>query len=313
MAMPILVAGGNGFIGTYAMRYLAEAGADVVCLDINSPKKLLGDYTDRIKFYQGSAEDTNRLVEIIKNEKIERIIYLVSILNPECTANPLRAYRLNIMAAVNALDLARIMGVQRFVYASSASVYGNVSAPLLDEEAPKNPFTTYGMTKLAVEHFGLHYHEMYGLDFVAVRPPHAYGAGRSGGYHKLNDMIAAAHKGEPLAVWGGSQTYDPLYIKDSARAFALLALAAKTNHRTYNIGTGQRIRLADVGAVIKRVLPQARLTIEPGFDKQGSDRNRTDQPPVNLARIEAEVGWRPEYTLEQGIKDFVLTMETTRF
>lgn len=307
--MKVLVTGGNGFIGHYVVRQLAQQGVDAVSFNRMLPPKHLEDVTGKVRFATGDVVNPFDVVRVIKQEGVQRIIHLAGLGGPVCQANPALAYHTNITGASNLLEAARIMGVERVVYASSASAYGSVSGEWLTEDSPKNPISVYGMTKLAVEHLGFTYAENWGLDFVAVRPCAGLGPyRRGGGGMKLSEVVRLAVEGLPVRMRGGDQTYEMVHAWDSAKAFVLAATKDQVKHKAFHIGLGKRASLLQLAAMVKEAIPEADIEIEPGLDRKGSDRTRTDQPPMDTTRAREE-GWTPDYTLEMAVQDLIRTYQ----
>lgn len=118
-------------------------------------------------------------------------------------------------------------------------------------------------------------------------------------------MIRAAAEGRPFTAAGATQTNEPVYVKDTAQAVAAVALAPHLAFDTYNVGCGQRLTLEQIADIVRHLVPGADIRLTPGFDKQGSDETRTDQPPMDLSRLAQDVGWRPRYPPREGIADFL--------
>ncbi len=301
--MRALLIGGSGFLGSGIAGELLERGVELAVLDPAPP----GYPATR---YGGDVRDPALVDQVVASSRPDVVVHLAALLGEPSEADPAAAYRLNLGGTVNVLEACRVHAVPRLAFMSSVSVYGNVSGELLTEDSPRVPISVYGMTKLAGEFLGGRYRRNWGLEFVAIRPAHGYGPGRLRGHSKDGQMARHAVAGQPFRAAGAAQTYEPVYVKDTARAVASVAVASRLNHDAYNVGIGRRLSLEQIAEIVRRLVPGADIQLEPGFDKQGSDRTRTDQPPTDISRLRQDLGWTPRYQPEEGIADFIESLRS---
>ncbi|OGP87876.1 MAG: hypothetical protein A2157_10775 [Deltaproteobacteria bacterium RBG_16_47_11] len=298
--MAILVTGGCGHIGSHLIRRLYEEGREPVSYDLVAVPNSLDHLKGKVNFIRGNILNATELLDTVKKEKIERIVHTVSLLTADSQASPVSAYTINIGGTVNVLEAARIMNVKRVVYLSSIAAYGATSVEPIPEEHPLIPVTLYGATKVACEHFGLNYANDYGVDFVALRLAYVWGAGRQRGVGKLATLVENPVHGLAAKVSGGSQKYEPVYIKDVVKALVLACFAPQTRHRIFNIGSGEMITLQEVADMVKRYIPDARIEIEPGYDMGVPTQGHLD-----LSKAREELRYEPDFRKEEALRDYM--------
>lgn len=298
--MAILVTGGCGHVGSHLIRRLYEEGKEPISYDVLPVPSSLEDLRGKVKFIRGNILNPTELLGTVKNERIEHIVHTVSLLTVDSQASPVSAYTINIGGTVNVLEAARIMNVKRVVYLSSIAAYGATSVEPIPEEHPLIPVTLYGVTKVACEHFGLNYANDYGVDFVAVRLAYVWGAGRQRGVGKLATLVENPVHGLAAKVSGGSQKYEPVYIRDVVKALFLACYASKLKHRVFNIGSGEMVTLQEVAEMIKGYIPDAKIEIEPGYDL-----GVPTQGYIDISRARDELGYQPDFKKELALRDYI--------
>jgi UDP-glucose 4-epimerase len=310
--MATLVTGGNGFIGSYVIKNLLEKGEEVVCFDRVDPPPLMSRLVDlaRMRFIRGDVQDLANLCHVVAEERISRIVHAAAVLTPVSQKDPLTASRVNIGGTLHILEAARRFKIARVVFCSSVTAYGAIKVPKQPEEYPKNPVSTYGVTKLACELFGIRYAEDFAVDFVALRFPMIYGwrASPMQGVAVYQEIIEKAWSGRPAVVTtieGKERKLEPLYIKDAARA-VLLALFKEGGfeNRIFNISSGQTIRIKEMMKIIKELMHQSNVHI-----KVGPDAATRTEGSLDLSRAARELGYTPDYLFQEGVKDYITYLE----
>src|SRR5438128_7628579 len=149
--MTVLVTGGAGFIGSHMVHALAEAGESVVVID-NLSTGFSAFLPEGVPLFIGDAGDENLVEGVIAQHGVESIIHFAgSVVVPDSMRDPLAYYRNNTMTTRNLLNAAVKCGVKRFIFSSTAAVYGNPELMPVTEEAPTRPLSTYGSAKLMSE------------------------------------------------------------------------------------------------------------------------------------------------------------------
>jgi UDP-glucose 4-epimerase len=301
--MNILVCGGAGYIGSNMTAMLAETGHKPIVYDNLSSghKKAVGS----AEFIKGDLADFDLLVKVIKKEKIEAVMHFAAFIEvSESVKNPLEFYRNNVCNTRNLLAAMEKCGVQKFVFSSSAAVYGIPDKTPITEDSPKNPINPYGETKWAVERM-CHFQSQTGkLRYAALRYFNAAGAGADcslgENHHPESHLIplviaAAMGKREDVKIFGtdyptpdGTCIRDYIHIEDLCSAH-LLALEKLDNQNelVYNLGNGKGYSVREVIETVKKVSGT--------FFKVIEATRRAGDPPVltaNATKAINELGWK---------------------
>ncbi len=208
----------------------------------------------------------------------------------------------NILATQRLLEATRQRSLQRFVYASSSSVYGDAEHLPVQESTPTLPLSPYGVTKLAGEHLCRVYAASFGVPTISLRYFTVYGP-RQRPDMAFNRFLDALLTDQEIPVYGdGNQTRDFTYVEDAVSAAISAAFAALTPPwgRVYNIGGGVRISVNQVLSLLERITGKAaqvrRLPRQPG------DARDTF---ANCAAARTDLGYGPKWTLEAGLRKMV--------
>lgn len=264
----VLVTGGCGFIGSHLVERLVLMGSRVTVMDDLSTGSLanIESVNSKVTFLKQSITDFDACWHAAKD--IDIIFHqaaLVSVV--ESVTNPLHCSTINCTGTVNLLEAARIRQVSRFIYASSAAVYGNQEG-LCNETTPLAPTSAYGLSKMINELQAQHYTYSYGLCTTGLRYFNVYGP-RQSHTSAYAAVIATftyrmAHN-LPITVFGdGTQTRDFISVNQIVDANILLGSANPTHTKgqVFNIATGTSITLLDTIARLRHSYPQYTREIE---------------------------------------------------
>jgi len=305
VAQRVLITGVAGFIGSHLAEALLARGDEVVGVDCFT------DYYDpRIKEANLDACRRHagfRLVRADLNDAgldLEALTDGVSLVFHQAAQAGVRASwgreftvytRLNVDATQRLLEHCRRQPVERFVYASSSSVYGQAERLPMCETDPTRPYSPYGVTKLAAEHLAQLYHANFGVPTVSLRYFTVYGP-RQRPDMAFHRFIEAALDRRPLGVYGdGEQTRDFTFVADAVAA-NLLAAERGVPGRVYNVGGGSRVTLRHCLETIGELAGGADLEFG---DRQDGDVRHTF---ADTSLISADLGWSPAVTLDEGLR-----------
>lgn len=311
--LKILVVGGAGYIGSVVCEHLLKSGFELVVLDNLSKghAEALLPQARFIKGDMGSSADLDRAFA----EKPQAIMHFGALsLVGESVQKPALYYKNNVVSGLLLLDRAMKEGVNKFVFSSTAAVYGNPASCPIDEEFPLQPSSPYGDSKLAFEKILKSYSEAYGLRYATLRYFNAAGATANFGEDhnpethlipSILDVARGVHRhatifGDDYPTQDGTCVRDYVHVSDLADAH-VLALDAISEHQSqiYNLGS-------ETGFSVKQVIEAVRQITGKDIPVQVGPR-RAGDPAVLIAssaRIKKQLGWSPSKTnLETIIAD----------
>jgi len=253
--MKILITGGAGFIGSHLAEQLLTSGHHVRVLDnLSTGKRSNLPADDVLEFIQGDIRDINAVQAAVNG--VDAIVHLAAVASVQASVDdPLSTHATNFDGTLNLLEAARHAGVRRFLYASSAAIYGNNEDLPISEEASPQPMTPYAADKLAGEHYLRFYHQKFGLDTTSFRFFNIFGPRQdpSSPYSGVISIFCdRLQRGEPVAIYGdGGQTRDFVYVGDLARVL-VRALSLRTlAGQVINVGRGQQSSLLDLVSALE--------------------------------------------------------------
>ena len=286
--MRVLVTGAAGFLGQHVCSALQEGGHKVVGFD-TKPGSTLLIVNSSLDWIQADITQDIHMLPISWKHQLDAVIHLAAVAAPRtCDADPALAFNVNVNGTHQVLKLALEAGAKKFVFVSSAHVYG-ISPKYLptDERHPLCLHDTYTTTKILGETLCQMYYENHGLSYTTLRLFNAYGPGQPMGYF-IPDMIQKSRVGS-IDLAGGSTTKDFVHVDDVARAF--LAALETSYVGPINIGTGVESRLTDIARHISQKTGAA-------FISRGGDGTRMQ---ADYARAKQVLDWEPTVTIYKGL------------
>jgi UDP-glucose 4-epimerase len=297
----VLITGGAGFVGSNVTERVARCGGKVTVLDDLCTGSLDNiDPGTSYEFVEGSVTDETLVSRLVKNADL--VIHMAARNIIVSTKNPRDDYAVNIGGTLNVLLAAREHRVERMVYTSSASVYGNPRIiPISEDERPLT-FSPYAVSELAGENYCYAFYETYGVPVAVVRYSNVYGPKQNpnnpycGVVAKFMDAISL---GESPQVHGdGQQTRDFTYVDDAVDGTLLTLLSPKAEGMVFNLGTGTETKIIDLIAILARLY-------EKDIDVRHIDRRDIDnirRRVLNIERIRTTLRWQPQVGLEDGLR-----------
>ena len=298
--MKILVTGGAGFIGSHIVEAYLAAGHEVVVVDnlwLHGGGKL-ANLPAGARFYSMSVTDP-ALAEVFERETPEVVNHQAAQHSVKISTDD-RAFdaRVNVLGLLNVLENCRQHGVRKVLFASSGATYGTPASVPMNEETPQRPESPYGVTKMAAEHYLRYYRDAFGLQFTAFRYGNVYGPrqdpfGEAGVIAIFTERLLS---GDPIRIdWDGEQAKDYVYVEDIARA-SVLALT-RGDGGVYCLGTGRGTPVNELHRqlvqLVGRETPIIRAPKRPGD---------VHLAYFDCARARADLGWVPEFSLEEGMR-----------
>lgn len=311
--MKVLVVGGAGYIGSHMVKRLAQSGHETVILDNFST-----GHRDAViagSLIEGDLADRPGLERVLR-DGFDAVMHFASFIQVgESVREPAKYYRNNYANTLNLLEAMVAAGVTRFIFSSTAAVFGEPDYVPIDEAHAKRPINPYGLTKLMVEQTLADFDRAYGLRYAALRYFNAAGADPDGELGERHDpethliplaLRAVSGRGGPLKVFGrdydtpdGTCIRDYIHVSDlcEAHLLALEALDAGGQSEAFNLGNGNGFSVQQVLDTVESVT---------GARVPALDAPRREGDPARLvanAALAREVlGWRPRY---QGLETIV--------
>jgi nucleoside-diphosphate-sugar epimerase len=306
MSERCLVTGVAGFIGSHLAEALLREGYEVVGLD---------DFSD---YYGREIKESNLLALRAQSQfhfveadlcSADLALYLKGVdhvfhhaAQAGVRASWGEAFRVyvddNVLATQRLLEACRGSTVQRFIYASSSSIYGDIADLPIRESSPMRPVSPYGVTKLAAEHLCYLYRANFGLPTVALRYFTVYGP-RQRPDMAFHRFISAIDQGRPITIYGdGEQTRDFTFVGDAVQAnIRVLRTDAVRDWHAWNIGGGSRVTVNQVVQLLEQIMGRpARLQHE---GVQDGDVRHTW---ADTSAARKDLGFAPTTTLEEGLQ-----------
>lgn len=304
--MRVLVTGGAGYIGSHACAALAAKGHDVVVFD--SLEHGHREFVQWGELIQGDLRNADSIAAVVKHVKPDGVMHFAAFIAVgESVENPAKYYRNNLGGSLNLLDAMRGAGVDKFVFSSTAAVYGVPNKDPIPEDHPKAPINPYGVSKLMVERALEDYDAAYGLRSAALRYFNAAGAdpeGRIGEAHEpethVIPLALEAALGDPskFRIFGtdyaskdGTAIRDYIHVVDLADAHvrALEHLADGGASLRLNLGTGAGVSVREIVAAVERVTGKK-------LRPQETPRRAGDPPSLvaDSSLCKRLLGWKPQ-------------------
>jgi UDP-glucose 4-epimerase len=313
----ILVTGGSGLVGAYAVAMLQERGERPVIFDVALNERLLaavGVDLGKVAMIRGDMMDLPAIISAIREHDCDRIIHLAAFLGEEVQRRPYSGVHLNFMGTVNVFEAARLEKVARIIFPSSGTVYlGSLGEGLskIDESIPMNPPSVYAATKASCEFMGRAYAKRYGFEFICLRYTGGlYGPSPAGlkatREIAIQQMIRAAVKGETAKINWPYGPAEILYGRDAAKGTVLAALKDKFTNSLFHIGNGIMLGGDDIAAAVRKAYPGSNVELVRGSNPMPYPDSRLAS---DFSRAKAELGYEPEYSIDKAVVDYGATLK----
>jgi nucleoside-diphosphate-sugar epimerase len=317
--MSKLITGGTGFLGSQLAHLLVERGDDVVLFDVNVNLNRVKEIKDRVKIIQGNLAVWPEVMNAVKDNGVDGIYHLGSMLSLPSQANPWASFQANVCGTMNVLEAARLFDVDRVVFTSSLATYGLGVPQVVTDETLQRPTSFYGCGKVYCELVGRFYRTKFDLDFRTFRSPTLVGPGvkTPGVTQYISLMLENAALGRPYECYVAEQTKSAgfMYFKDSVRAVDMLYQAPKENIKmiNYNVsGLDKSVSTKELEETIKKHVPEFSVIYKPDEEVVTYMKKYEDAMQViDDTRAREEWGWNPAYKdLDSIVSDYLEEMRT---
>ena len=297
-----LVTGGGGFIGSHLVRRLLRDGARVRVLDnfATGRRSNLAEVLDEVELIEGDLQSYERVHNAVRGCEVAfHLGALPSV--PRSIQDPLTSNATNVIGTLNVLLAARDEGLRRVVHASSSSLYGASRELPKQEQMPALPIAPYAVSKLAAEGYCRAFHEVYGLETVALRYFNVFGPGQDpqSQYAAVipNFIVAALEGRSPLIHGDGEQSRDFTYVDNAVDANLLAASAPGAAGEAFNVACGERTTL---NAIVARIADLCGHEVEAVHDDARPGDVRHSLADIGKAR--EILGYEPQVGFEEGLR-----------
>ena len=301
--MKVLVTGADGFVGRYLLKELKALGHGTAALIFVEPKPAL-EYADEVHWAE--ITDTAAVDKAVISIKPDACVHLAAVSSVvEGKLDPVSMFRVNVTGTVSLIESFRKNCPKaRFLFVSSAQVYGNKARPnLIKESDGFDPVNGYGASKAAADLMVLAYAREHAMDTVVVRPHNHIGPGQSSrfvvpSFAKQAKDIAAGKASSVVEVGNLSSQRDFCDVRDVVRAYALLLEKGRAGE-AYNLAANRPVQIRDILmqlCEIAGIKPEIRV-------RQDLFRSAEECPTLDLSKIQRDADWKPQISLKTTLHD----------
>lgn len=306
-----LVTGGAGFIGSNIVEELVKRGERVRVLDnfATGREENIAGLRDQVDFIEGDIRDTDTVNRAV--DGVRFVIHQAALASvPRSIADPTSNNQVNVQGTLNLLEAAQRHGVERFVYASSSSVYGDSEQLPKVETMTPNPKSPYAVAKLAGEHYCRVFSDLHGLTTVSLRYFNVFGPRQdpNSQYSAVIPIfVKSLASGQPPTIFGdGEQSRDFTFVSNVVRVNLLCCEANISGARVYNVACGARYTLNEL---YERLCSELDVSIKAAYGPPRPGDVKHSMAAID--RIASEVGYAPDVTFEEGIERTVRWYQET--
>jgi UDP-glucose 4-epimerase len=306
----ILVTGGCGFIGSHLVDQLLSEGLEVTVIDNLDTGHLTNIAHHQSKksfhFIRGDIRDFVLVKKTIKD--VDIVFHEAALASVTLSVkDPILTNEINVTGTLNLLKASSDFGVKRFIYASSAAVYGDTSSPQKKEDMTPNPRSPYGISKLAAENYVKLFYKLYGLKTISLRYFNVYGPRQHfdlecayGGVITIftNRLL----RNMPPIVFGdGEQTRDFIYVADVVEANMLALKNKNATGEAFNIGTSISVSVNQVAETLKEITGKKNLKNVIAPPRPADGRHGY----ADISKAQRILGFHPKVSIKEGLTELV--------
>ena len=303
----ILVTGGAGFIGSTLVNKLLSNDNKVIVVDNLS----MGDFNNinesiNVVKIEGSVTDCELMGQLLNDYDFEYIFHLAAIASvADSVARPYETHQVNYDSTMMLLEMLRKdkKSLKRFVFSSSAAVYGDEPTLPKQEESVIRPLTPYAIDKFASERTAMMYNNLYGVPTSATRFFNVYGPNQNpaspySGF--ISILVDRLKRGTELTIFGdGDQSRDFVFVDDVIQALLLIATSEDSYGEVYNVGTGSIITLNNLVEMTEKILNKE-VSVKHGDMREGDIRHSR----ADITKL-SKIGYKPSFDLESGMHKYL--------
>lgn len=310
MGRHVLVTGASGFIGSHVVEHLVRAGHRVRALvryNGRDDRGYLGDLAPEvqrsIEVVRGDLKDPSMVRRAVAGA--EWVLHLGALIAiPYSYQNPLDVVQTNVDGAANILEACRSSDtLSRVVLTSTSEVYGSALRVPIDEDHPLQGQSPYAATKIAADALGISFHRAFGLPVTVLRPFNTFGP-RQSARAIVPTIVSQALARDVVKLGSLTPRRDLTYVKDTARAFAEIAVCDAALGCAVNIGRGEDMTIGELAQRIGGLLGKE-LRIETSDERVRPEKSEVTRLLAGTRFAESLWGWRPRYSLDEGLGETI--------
>lgn len=308
----ILVTGAGGFIGSHLTELLVKQGYAVRAFVHYNSKNNWGwleesEVKKDIHIVSGDIRDYDSVFAAMKG--VDTVFHLAALIGiPYSYVSPLAYIKTNIEGTYNILQSAKLLNLQNILVTSTSETYGTAQYVPIDEKHPMVGQSPYSATKIAADQMALSYYRSFDLPVKVVRPFNTYGP-RQSARAFIPTVISQLLSGmNEIKLGNLTPTRDLTFVKDTARGFLEIALSEKTTGVVTNIGMREEIAMGDMVKLIVEITGK-NATIITDKQRVRPGKSEVERLFCDNTEILNRTNWKPEYTLEKGIRETVNWMK----
>lgn len=295
----ILVTGGAGFIGSHLVDELAPENKVIVIDNLFSGAlSNLEKSKGRVNFIEGDIRDKTLIEDVVT--KVDFVFHLAAdVGNVRSIEDPFTNMDVNVRGTLNLLQACLRSNIKRFVFSSSAAIYGEAEYLPISEAHPLNPESPYAVSKLAAEKYVVAFYKMHNLPVTCLRYFNVYGPRQeSSEYGNVTPIfLHRIEEGKPLIIFGdGEQTRDFVFVKDIVKANILAATEPQAIGETFNIATGKQTSINKLADLIKQAIGK-NVPVTHAEPRTGEVRHSL----ANLEKAQKIFKYNPKTNLNEGL------------
>jgi len=303
----ILVTGAAGFIGSNIVSNLLRSDCEVIGLDnfFNSRLETIKDFLKNPNFtlIKSDIRDYHHLRKILQD--VDIIFHQAALGSvPRSIEAPLSTHEVNITGTLNLLMIANDINVERFLFASSSSVYGEIETLPKIENLPLHPISPYGTSKLAAENYVYSFYKVYGLKTVSLRYFNVYGPNQIASPYSgvISIFISNVLKNQSPIIYGdGTQTRDFTYVQDVVDANILAATKANAVGQVFNIAFGTQTSVLELAQLVLKLVNKINLKIQYQPTRPGDILHSY----ADISHAKKLLNYSPKFTLQNGLNETI--------
>jgi len=301
---PVLVTGAGGFIGSHLVEQLVNAGARVRALVHYNALGMRGWLEevatgDAVEVVLGDVADSDSLDSAMRDCDV--VFHLAALIGiPYSYVAPTQYLRSNVIGTLNVLQAARRSPVARVVHTSTSEVYGTAQYTPMDERHPLAAQSPYAATKTGADQLATAFFRTYGTPVTIVRPFNTYGP-RQSTRAIVPTIITQALAGASIGLGNLDTARDLTFVLDTVKGFILAAEADDAVGKTINIGSGREVTIRELAELICSIVGRP-CEIEVMAERIRPTGSEVRRLVADSTLARTSLGWRPERTLEEGLK-----------